>query len=319
MINDTVTQTNPRGVFASEVIMAGPDNPVSIVAVDNQGKRSAVNFSFAYETTPIVQPIVKSPVESALAAYRNIKFGKYYALVIGNNNYEALTDLKTAVNDAETLDEVLQRRYDVDTTLLLNADRYQILSALNEMRGKLTSADNLLIFYAGHGVLDEVNMRGHWLPVDAEADNTANWISNISITDMLNVIPAKQILVISDSCYSGSLTRSATPRLTAGKTQQERLNWVRKMTSKRARMVMTSGGLEPVLDSGGGEHSVFSKALLEVLESNVDVLEGQRLYKAVAAKVAYAAAQIGFDQVPEYSPIRFAGHESGEFFLVPKI
>jgi uncharacterized caspase-like protein len=319
MINDTVTQTNPQGVFASNVIMAGPENPVSIVAVDNQGKRSAVNFSFAYETTQKILPAVESPVESALAVYRNIKFGKYYALVIGNNNYQALTDLKTAVNDAEKIVEVLQRRYDVDTTLLLNANRYQILSALNEMRGKLTSADNLLIFYAGHGVLDEVNMRGHWLPVDAEEDNTANWISNISITDMLNVIAAKQILVISDSCYSGSLTRSATPRLMAGKTQQERLNWVRTMTAKRARMVMTSGGLEPVLDSGGGQHSVFSKALLEVLESNSDVLEGQRLHKQVAAKVAYAAAQIGFDQIPEYSPIRFAGHESGEFFLVPKI
>jgi uncharacterized caspase-like protein len=319
MINDTVTQTNPQGVFASKVIMTGPDNPVSIVAVDNQGKRSAVDFSFAYQTSEKVQPTVKSPVESALAAYRNIKFGKYYALVIGNNNYQALTDLKTAVNDAETLVDVLQRRYDVDTTLLLNGNRYQILSALNEMRSKLTSADNLLIFYAGHGVLDEVNMRGHWLPVDAEADNTANWISNISITDILNVMPAKQILVISDSCYSGTLTRSATPRLTVGKTQQQRLNWVRELTSKRARMVMTSGGLKPVLDSGGGDHSVFSKALLEVLEGNDNVLEGQRLHKEVAAKVAYAAAQIGFEQLPEYSPIRFAGHESGEFFFVPKI
>jgi uncharacterized caspase-like protein len=319
MINDTVTKTNPQGVFASKVIMAGPSNPVSIVAVDNQGKRSAVNFSFAYETTVSEPATAESVMESIMSDYRNIKFGKYYALVIGNNNYQTLTDLKTAVNDAEKLVEVLERRYSVDTTLLIDANRYQILSALNEMRGKLTSADNLLIFYAGHGVLDEVNMRGHWLPVDAEAENTANWISNISITDTLNVIPAKQILVISDSCYSGSLTRSATPRLTVGRTTKERLNWLRTMSSKRARMVMTSGGLKPVLDSGGGKHSIFTKALLEVLESNMDVLEGQRLHKEVAAKVAFSAAQIGFDQVPEYSPIRFAGHESGEFFLVPNI
>ena len=83
-------------------------------------------------------------------------------------------------------------------------------------------------------------------------------------------------------------------------------------------MVLTSGGLQPVLDSAGGNHSVFAKALINVLESNNDILEGRRLYREVSARVAYSAAQVGFDQVPEYSPIRFAGHESGEFFLVPR-
>ena len=66
-----------------------------------------------------------------------------------------------------------------------------------------------------------------------------------------------------------------------------------------------------------GRHSVFAKALLEVLEANADILDGQRLHRDVAARVAYAAANLRFDQVPEYAPIRYAGHEAGEFFLVP--
>lgn len=317
-VNQKVTKVNPQGVFASEVILAGPKNPISIVAIDNQGKRAGIDFAFEYNPSGPVAPVEEPQKKGISPAFRTIKFGKYHALIIGNNDYQGLPDLNTPASDAESLADVLQRRYGVEATVLLDANRYQILSALNEMREKLTSEDNLLIYYAGHGVLDEVNMRGHWLPVDAEADNTANWISNTSITDMLNVIPAKQILVISDSCYSGSLTRSGTGRLGVGRTDNERLNWVRTMSSKRARMVMTSGGLEPVLDAGGGEHSVFSKALLEVLENNQDILEGQRLHKEVAAKVAYAAAEVGFDQLPEYAPIRFAGHESGEFFLVPQ-
>ena len=55
------------------------------------------------------------------------------------------------------------------------------------------------MFYAGHGELDNANLRGHWLPVDAEPENTANWISNVAITDVLNAMAAKHVLVIADS------------------------------------------------------------------------------------------------------------------------
>ena len=316
-VNEAVTEPNNLGVFVKQMNLRPNTTPVSIIAVDNQGKRSALDFAFAMNGGAAKDSTAKKkPAREPL--HQQIDFGKLHVLVIGNNDYKSLTDLRTAINDADAVADVLTEKYNAETTVLRNATRYEILSALNDLRGKLTSDDNLIIYYAGHGVLDEVNMRGHWLPVDAEAENTANWISNVSITDMLNVIPAKRVLVISDSCYSGALTRSASPRQSVSKTDRERLNWFRTMAEKRARVVMTSGGLKPVLDSGGGKHSVFSKALLEVLNDNNDILDGRSLYKQVAARVAYAAARVGFDQVPEYAPIRHAGHESGEFFLVPR-
>jgi len=202
--------------------------------------------------------------------------------------------------------------------VLVDADRYRILSALNSLRETLTSRDNLLVYFAGHGELDEVNQRGHWLPVDAERDSTANWIPSTAVTDILNIMKAKQVLLVVDSCYAGALTRSASGRLGTGMTDEERLHWYRTMAGKRSRTVLTSGGLAPVMDAGGGRHSVFAKALLEVLAASDDTLDGQRLYREVAARVAYAAAGMRFDQVPEYAPIRHAGHEAGEFFLVPR-
>ena len=45
-------------------------------------------------------------------------------------------------------------------------------------------------------------------------------------------------------------------------------DYLYRMTSKKARTVLTSGGVEPVLDGAGGKHSVFAKALLEALEKN---------------------------------------------------
>ena len=76
------------------------------------------------------------------------------------------------------------------------------------------------------------------------------------------------------------------------------------------------------MDSGGGKHSVFAKAFLDVLKENNDILEGQRIYQEVSARVSYAAAAVMTDhgpieQVPQYAPIKFAGHESGDFLFVP--
>ena len=48
---------------------------------------------------------------------------------------------------------MLRERYGYDASLVLNGGRLEILTALNEMREQLKPEDNLLIYYAGHGVL----------------------------------------------------------------------------------------------------------------------------------------------------------------------
>ena len=89
------------------------------------------------------------------------------------------------------------------------------------------------------------------------------------------------------------------------------------MSRLQSRTALTSGGLKPVLDTGAGEHSVFAGAILDVLSENSEVLETQRLWSAVSARVAHATETLHREQIPEYAPIRHAGHESGEFFFVP--
>ena len=84
------------------------------------------------------------------------------------------------------------------------------------------------------------------------------------------------------------------------------------MARKRSRTALVSGGLEPVLDSGGGSHSVFAKAFLAALEDNDGVLEGQELFARVSRPVV-----VNSDQTPDYSDIRRAGHDGGEFLFVP--
>jgi uncharacterized caspase-like protein len=205
--------------------------------------------------------------------------------------------------------------------VLLDATRYDILLALNELQKKMTEKDNLLIYYAGHGHLDDKG-RGYWIPVDGEIDSKANWIRILEITDIVETISAKHVLVVADTCYAGALTQSALLRLEGSISDEDRYNRLKIMAQKRSRTVLTSGDLKPVLDRGGGEHSIFAKAFLDVLRENAEILEGQRVHQEVSARVSHAASAVRTDmgpveQVPRYAPIKYAGHESGDFLFVP--
>ncbi|MBL7178731.1 MAG: caspase family protein [Desulfobacterales bacterium] len=232
-------------------------------------------------------------------------FGTYHALVIGNNRYDHLPQLQTAENDAKAVARILEQNYDFHVKLLLNATRSTVMSELSRLRRKLTPMDNLLIYYAGHGWLDQDANEGYWLPVDATTENEVNWISNASITTLLRAIKAKHALVVADSCYSGKLVRGI-------KIQRESQDYLAKIAQKRARVVMASGGLEPVADSGGkGQHSVFTSAFLEVLRENDGVIDGTQMFTRIRRPV-----MLNSDQTPEYADIHKAGHEGGDFIFV---
>ena len=237
-------------------------------------------------------------------------FGRYHALVIGNNDYRHLAKLETAVNDATAMAELLRERYGYAVTLLKDATRADILRAFNRFRAELTENDNLLVYYAGHGTLDRATDTGYWLPVDAEPDSDLNWVPNAAISRHLRGMTARHVMVIADSCYSGTLVRDAQA---APATGRERNAWLTRMAEIRSRTAITSGGLEPVVDAGGGGHSVFAGALLKALKANTEIIEGSALFGRISRGVVVNA-----DQTPAYSDIRKAGHEGGEFLFVPR-
>ncbi|MCH6578699.1 MAG: caspase family protein [Proteobacteria bacterium] len=303
------------GSFSARRGVPMGESTITVVAVDEWGNRAMRKVTVTREAV-ITQRRIKVPGRPSVAAkprpdpFAGIHFGAYHALVIGNNNYRELPKLKTAANDAKSVAKLLTDDYGFETKLLLDATRADIFTELGRLRAKLTPNDNLLIYYAGHGILDEIGQQGYWLPVDAQADIKANWVSNGDITTSLRAIRAKHVLVVADSCYSGTLVRAAPINI---KTSVARKRWIDRMTRKRARTALVSGGLEPVADSGREGHSVFANAFMAALRANPDVMDGQALYDAIKRPVVLNA-----DQTPQYSDIRRAGHDGGDFIFVRK-
>src|SRR5262249_55537551 len=126
------------------------------------------------------------------------------------------------------------------------------------------------------------------------------------LTNMLKAMQARHVMVVADSCYSGTLTRDANVGIKDS-------DYIQRMVQKKARTVMTSGGLEPVADSGGSGHSVVAAAFISALQPNGGVMDAQAFFSKVREPVVLAAPQ-----TPEYSNLRFAGHEGGDFVFVRK-
>ena len=309
-VNKNSEKLNEQGVFRVLLPLNEERTPVRLAAVDNQGKRTELEFTLVWTKGPLP--------DVAVASNAGDDDSHNYALVIGNNNYTQYPKLATAMNDAKMVAEVLSQNYGYKVTTVMNANRYALLAALNRLSQKLTNKDNLLIYYAGHGELDKEKIVGYWLPVDADLKDKRKWIPNNAITDIINALPAKRVLVIADSCYSGALTRTAVPQLATNLSDGDRLSWLRAVSKSRARVALTSGGLKPVADSAGGPNSLFATVFLQVLQENKSILEGQRLYTEVAARLATHPVALQIGQVPQYAPIRHAGHESGEFFFAPR-
>ena len=252
-----------------------------------------------------IKKLSSPSITSDQKSFPKLDYGSYHALVIGNDKYKHLASLSNAVNDANDVASLLRSKYQFNVNVLTNATRDEIVSALSELRNSVSEKDNILIYYAGHGYLDKEMDEGFWLPVDATDDNQVHWVANDTIMRSVRAMKAKHVMIVADSCFSGTLTRGI-------KIANKSSDYMKEIVKKKARTVLTSGGLEPVSDVGGGNNSVFAESFLKILKGNQGVMNGNELFIEVRKQVM----QNTKDQTPEYADIRKAGHDGGDFLFV---
>lgn len=227
--------------------------------------------------------------------------GGYYALVIGINDYPApLPMLKTAVHDAQAVADLLRGQYGFQVTTLLNQDatRDNILKAMTHFRKSLAENDNLLIYYAGHGSFDREAGKGYWIPIDADPDplDTSHDISADDITTEARSFVARHVLIVSDSCFSGDLSRAASTLSPSDGNKA----YIRRMLRAPSRTIMASGSDEPVSDSGSEGHSVFAALLLEAMQTRPDAtFTAEDLFVSIRKSVLTRSGQS-----PQYAALR---------------
>jgi len=255
---------------------------------------------------PNVYAAVKTPFQG----------GNYYALIIGNNNYQdkkgAWKPLNNAINDAMGVADVLKRRYafsEGNIRFLTDATRGDILRALNDISKQVSANDSVLIFYAGHGYLNEDTDEAYWIPVDAQGADETNYLSHATVKRKLGVIAdrASHVLLVSDSCFSGDIVRGVNllPEDTS-------IDYYSKKAQKKSIQVIAAGGKEFVDDNYRRTgHSPFTYFFIEELESN------SNQYLAVGEFITNIVKNVANNvkQTPVSGTLFGTGDEGGEFIF----
>lgn len=150
--------------------------------------------------------------------------GKIYGLVIGVDEYQFISDLNGAVNDARDIEDALTG-LGADVTTLIDgaASRAAILGEWRRLAVNLQPDDQLIVTYAGHGSnepeaiegseqdgRDETLLLAGFSPYGTAAGER---IRDDEIAELLSLSRPGQVIFVADACHSGTLSRNLAPSL----------------------------------------------------------------------------------------------------------
>lgn len=135
---------------------------------------------------------------------------KTFAVIIGNENYERVTKVQYALNDAKVFASYCRKTLGLpkdNIRIYRDATYGTMLSALDDIKSIASAFEgdlNVIFYYAGHGVPSESDKTAYLLPVDASGQHTEVCLSTKRLYDTLDGLHAKRVLVFMDACFSGA-------------------------------------------------------------------------------------------------------------------
>ena len=103
-VNDQTVTADASGNFTAHVAVTGDGTAVRVAALDRHGEKAVLDFMLLPAPGGVRERRQRNCArKSSNTLPRGVQLGKYYALVIGNDNYQAYPALKSAVADATTV------------------------------------------------------------------------------------------------------------------------------------------------------------------------------------------------------------------------
>lgn len=274
-------------------------------------------------------------------------FRRSIAVILGINKYtNHIPSLRTAVNDAVKLAEILETQHHYEVFLRLDEDvtREKIMRLLmEELPSEVTPDARVLFYFAGHGVaLDDVDGRpaGFLIPQDARPESRDTFLSMPVLHDALLALPCRHLLTILDCCFAGAFRWSSTRDLQPLPEIIYKERYERFIDDPAWQVITSAAHNQQALDEIAGQnlgrrgdglnHSPFARALFDALGGAGDlappakpgqpsgdgVITASELYIYLRDSVEPSSEAFAVRQTPGIWPLR--KHDRGEYiFLVP--
>ncbi|MBS3913779.1 MAG: caspase family protein [Bacteroidetes bacterium] len=209
-----------------------------------------------------------------------------YALVVGMNHYQFMTELSNPILDGMSMNYLLEKKFKYTAKFIPDCTSEEFWDALIYFKDSVQFGehDQLLLYVAGHGTYVDYMKTGaiaftNTKPI-AGNPGMEKYVTYTNLFNLLSYIPCKNVMVIMDVCFGGTATKSADIQqdVNACGTSQPSGFQIKGLSDKDNKQVLwnlncanrcylTSGGNEYVPDGTPGAHSPFSSALLDYLES----------------------------------------------------
>lgn len=272
-------------------------------ALQNTAVASAARPVQAVQAAPAVpapsaQPAAKPPAATAVAPTApeqsaKARSGRRLALVIGNNRYRNVPALANAVDDATSIANSL-RTVGYQVTLRTDITQKDMQAALRTFSGQLQGGDEVLFYFAGHGV--QLGAANYLLPVDIAGESEAQVRDDaIQLQRVLDDIAEQKVrftLAMVDACRDNPFKSSG--RAIGGRG-------LAPTTAATGQMIIFSAGsgqqaLDKLGPSDNSRNGLFTRVFLkEMQKPGVSV---DRLVRNVRAEVVELARSVGHEQVP---------------------
>ena len=133
-----------------------------------------------------------------------------FAFIIGNEQYQRVSPVPFAQNDAKIFGEYCHKTLGMPTQ---NVKKYEnatygtmigIVSDMQKIAKVYKGEVRMLFYYAGHGIPDEDSNDGYLLPIDADGMRTEVCYSLNRLYRELGELQAKSVVTFVDACFSGA-------------------------------------------------------------------------------------------------------------------
>ncbi len=303
-LSGVLVEIDDAGSFFVRIEGGALQSQAPLIAIDLHGNAATEMLDTFSSTEP--------PSGGAVYALKSSS-GVNRALLIAVDDYQtggSKYDLDTPGNDALMVRSILEDQYQFQVEVMRNPTNREVRSRLNALSSQLEMNDKLVIYYAGHGYLYPSDAPAHeqssyWLMADFDDQSPDEWISDSEIRRIVSKIPSRQVMLVSDSCYSGKLA-GASDAIFNQESGADQL----------VRTVMTSGSVQPVPDSFDKVNSPFALAFVEGLGERIQsigTLLGHALYGQVIDIMTKSGNQ---HQQPQYGTLVEEIHEPGGDFVV---
>ena len=216
-------------------------------------------------------------------------FRQSHAVVIGINGYgNGIPPLRTAVNDARRIAEILETEFGYAVQLLIEDVTLAKLSALlgEHLPIEVQADDRLLVYFAGHGIaLDgDDGPAGYLVPQDARSDDRQSFLPMTDLSRWIERLPCRHLLLVLDCCFAGAFRWSSTRDLGALPEVIHKERFDRYIRDPAWQVITSAAYDQKALDVLSGaaiglrapeatdpEHSPFAEAFLLALQGEADL------------------------------------------------